>query len=168
MHEINSNNNVALAVPPSRRSAMPRNGCNGQIYISAGVHSLKTKPHAIPPSLIFRRKFLSKKDMDFLGWEERKKPTKQPNKNSFLPLATGVVQSSQGVVSWPVPRSSLPAPPGGKKDVRAIALGIGLGSKGTGIQFLLLPFCMSAPPRSAWHWLASSCEGGTALHCTGK
>jgi len=73
VYERSSNNSVALAVPRGQWSAMPRNGCNGQIYISAEVHSLKTKPRPIPPSLIFRRKFLSKKDMNFLGWEKGRK-----------------------------------------------------------------------------------------------
>lgn len=84
-HRINSNDSVALAVPPSQWTAMPRSSCNGQIYISAGVHSLKMKPHPIPASLIFRRKFLSKKDMNFLGWEGGG-CGKQPNNQTKIPL----------------------------------------------------------------------------------
>lgn len=54
VHRINSNNSAALAVPPSQRSAMPRSSCNGQIYISAGVHSSKNETTPNSPFFDFQ------------------------------------------------------------------------------------------------------------------
>lgn len=48
--------------------------------------------------------------------------------------------SSWGAFSWPLPRNSLPAPPGGKKDIWVLAVVTGSGSKGTGIVSAG-PFC---------------------------
>lgn len=71
MYRTNSNG-VASALPPSPWSAMPRSSWNGQIYIPAEVHSLKMKPQLIflieSNPLIFRRTFLSKTDMNSMGW----------------------------------------------------------------------------------------------------
>lgn len=141
-HEINSNIGVALAVPVNGQP------CQGTVAMAR----FRSQQGFVLWKRNFDflgRKFLTKTDMNFLGWEQGRGEggeagDNQTKKSSFR-LATGVVQSSQGVVGWPIPRSSLPAPPGGKKDIRAIAVGIRLGSKGPGIQFLLLPFCMSGP-----------------------
>lgn len=68
------------------------------------------------------------------------------SKQKFL---FSVVHSSRGAVSWPLPRNSLPAPPGGKKDIWAIAVVIGLGSKGIGIVSAVA--VLLSVSRSGWH-----------------
>lgn len=68
------------------------------------------------------------------------------SKQKFLFL---FVLSSWGAVSWPLPRNSLPAPPGGKKDIWAIAVVVRLGSKGTGVvsaESLILSGTDMTPP----------------------
>lgn len=165
-HEININDSMTLAVSPSQWTTMPGNGCNGR-FISRQELNLWQNHRQF--FLIWFSGGNFSVRQTWISWaggrEER--PTNRPSKKFLFLVSHRRCAILPVYCQLALSKELSPSSTWWQKGCSGYCCGHCIELRGTGIKFLLLPFCMSARS-SVWHWLASSHEVGTALQYIGK